>query len=111
MDDTNSLCGFASERKALWSVGIKQTERVDPNTEVTISGLQDIYVSPKKASILENKFDDVSEPVSSLRNVLECVLNDVAQEQMSIAFSGGVDSTLLCKLMPECASCSNYAVG
>jgi asparagine synthase (glutamine-hydrolysing) len=111
VNDTSSLCAFASERKALWSVGIKHTERVDPSTVVTISGLRDIDVNPKRTSMLLNKFDSASEPVSGLRNVLECVLDDVAQEQMGIAFSGGVDSTLLCKLMPDCASHSNYTVG
>ena len=111
MNDTSSLCAFASERKALWSVGIKNTERVDPSTVVTISGLHDIDVNPKKASKLLNKVEDVSEPVSGLRNVLECVLDDLAHEPMSIAFSGGVDSTLLCKLMPDCTNHHNYAVG
>jgi asparagine synthase (glutamine-hydrolysing) len=111
INDTSSLCAFASERKALWSVGIKQTERVDPSSVVTISGLRDIDVSPKKTSVMLNKFDDASEPVSGLRNVLKRVLDDLAQEKMGIAFSGGVDSALLCKLMPDCASHSNYTVG
>lgn len=111
MNDRSSLCAFASERKALWSVGIKYAERVDPSTVVTISGLRNIDVNPKNTFTLLNKYSDVSEPVSGLRNVLECVLGDVAQEQMGIAFSGGVDSTLLCKLMPDCASHSYYSVG
>ena len=111
INDTSTLCAFASERKALWSIGIKKTKRVDPSTVVTISGLRDIAVSRKSSSALLNKADNASEPVSGLRNVLECVLDDVAQEQMGIAFSGGVDSTLLCKLMPDCASHLNYTVG
>jgi asparagine synthase (glutamine-hydrolysing) len=111
INDTSTLYAFASERKALWSIGIKKTKRVDPSTVVTVSGLQDITVSLKRSSVLLNRAYNASEPVSGLRNVLECVLDDVAQEQMGIAFSGGVDSTLLCKLMPDCTSHINYTVG
>ncbi|MGZ4945763.1 MAG: asparagine synthase C-terminal domain-containing protein [Halobacteriota archaeon] len=111
MNDTSSLCAFASERKALWSVGIKHPERVDPRTVVTISGLQNFDVNPKSVSTLSSKCNDVSKPVSGLRNVLETVLADIAHQQMCFAFSGGVDSALLCKLMPDCTNHSYYAVG
>jgi asparagine synthase (glutamine-hydrolysing) len=81
---------------------------------VTISGLQDIDVKIKKTPELLHKkltFDDESDLVSDLRNVLECVLRDLAQERMSVAFSGGVDSALLCKLMSNSANKHCYAVG
>jgi len=114
VNDASSLCAFASERKALWSVGIKHPRRVNPRTVVTISGLQDIDVKIKKTPELLHKkltFDDESDLVSDLRNVLECVLHDLAQERMSVAFSGGVDSALLCKLMSNSANKHCYAVG
>jgi len=113
-NDASSLCAFASERKALWSVGVKHPQRVNPGTVVTISGLRDIDVKIKKTPELPHKkltFDDESDLVSDLRNVLECVLHDLAQERMSIAFSGGVDSALLCKLMSNCANQHCYVVG
>ncbi len=114
VNDANSLCAFASERKALWSVGIKHPQRVNPRTVVTISGLQDIDVKIKKTPELLHKkltFNDESELVSDLRNVLECVLHNLDQEHMSVAFSGGVDSALLCKLMSNCVNKNCYAVG
>jgi asparagine synthase (glutamine-hydrolysing) len=114
VNDARSLSAFASERKALWSVGIKRPQRVNPRTMVTISGRQDIDVKIKKNPDLLHKtltFDNKSELVRDLRNVLECVLLDVAQEHMSVAFSGGIDSTLLYKLMPNCANTHCYTVG
>jgi asparagine synthase (glutamine-hydrolysing) len=114
VNNASSLCAFASERKALWSVGIKRPQRVNPRTVVTISGLRDIDVKIKKTPELLHKkltFDDESELVSDLRNVLECVLHEVPQEHMSVAFSGGVDSALLCKLMSNSANIHCYAVG
>ncbi len=114
LNDASSLCAFASERKALWSVGIKHPQRVDPSSEVTIFGKQEISVKIKKTAELLHKnltFDDESELVGSLRNVLECVLQDLTHKQMSVAFSGGVDSALLCKLMSNCANHRYYAVG
>ena len=73
VNDANSLCAFASERKALWSVGIKRPQRVNPRTVVAISGLQDIDVKIKKTPELLHKkltFNDESDLVSDLRNVL-----------------------------------------
>jgi asparagine synthase (glutamine-hydrolysing) len=81
---------------------------------VTISGLQDINVKIKKTPKLLHKkltFDDESDLVSDLRNVLECVMQKLAQEHMCVAFSGGIDSALLCKLMSNCANKRCYAIG
>jgi asparagine synthase (glutamine-hydrolysing) len=114
INDARSLSAFASERKALWSVGIKRPQRVDPRTTVTVSGSQDIDVKIKKTPELLHKtltFNDEPDLVRDLRNVLECVLRDIAQEHMSVAFSGGVDSTLLCKLMSNSANTRCYTVG
>ena len=114
VNDARSLCAFASERKALWAVGIKCPKRVDPSLVVTISGLQDIEMKIKKNSELSHKnltFDDASKLVNGLRNLLEYVLQDLDHKRMMVAFSGGVDSAVLCKLMSNRANLHCYTVG
>jgi asparagine synthase (glutamine-hydrolysing) len=115
VSDASSLCAFASERKALWSVGIERAHRVNPGTVVLIREPREIDVSIKKnppgLSHEDVAFDDESHAVTGLRNVLEYVLNEMTNEQMSVAFSGGVDSSLLCKLMANPANNQYCAVG
>lgn len=114
VNDAASLCAFASERKALWSVGIERAYRVNPRTMVVIREPREIDVSMKKTPELSHEdlaFEDESHAVTGLRNVLECVLNEMAREKMSVAFSGGVDSSLLCTLMANPANNQYYAVG
>ncbi|MGZ4892035.1 MAG: asparagine synthase family protein, partial [Halobacteriota archaeon] len=114
VNNASSLCAFASERKALWSVGIVRTHRVNPRTMVVIREPREIDVNVKKTPELSHEdlaFEDESHAVAGLRNVLECVLNELAPEKMSVAFSGGVDSSLLCRLMARPANNQYYAVG
>ena len=114
VNGTGSLCAFASERKALWSVAIERTRRVNPGTTVAIREPQEIDVRTKKIPERSHKnlaFDDESHAVTGLRNVLESVLNEMAHEQMGVAFSGGVDSSLLCKLMVNPTNNQYYAIG
>ena len=114
VNDDGSLCAFGSERKALWSVGIECTHRVDPRTMVIIREPREIDVCKQRTLQLSHEeiaFGDESHAVTGLRNVLERVLNEMAHEQMSVAFSGGVDSSLLCMLMANPANNQYYAVG
>ena len=114
VSDVGSLCAFASERKALWSVGIEHAHRVNPKTIVIIREPRGVDVSLKKTLGLSHDglvFDDESHAVTGLRDVLECVLNEIAHEQMSVAFSGGVDSSLLYTLMANPANKQCYAIG
>ena len=114
VNDVGSLCAFASERKALWSVGIESTKRVNPKAMVIIREPRRVDVSMKKTLGLSHDglaFEDESHAVNGLRDVLECVLNEMAHEQMSVAFSGGVDSSLLYALMANHANKQCYAIG
>ncbi|MEI7826899.1 MAG: hypothetical protein WCI87_03785, partial [Euryarchaeota archaeon] len=55
VNETGSLCAFASERKALWSVAIERTRRVLPGTMVAIREPQEIDVRTKKIPELSHK--------------------------------------------------------
>ena len=109
-----SLCAFASERKALWSVGINRAQRVDPRTTVAIHGPRSITFGTKKTlqqSSRNRATNNESRVVNDLRELLESVMNELADEQMGVAFSGGVDSSLLCAIMADNANNRYFAAG
>jgi len=86
-----SLCAFASERKALWSVGINRAQRVDPGTTVTIHGTSSITFGTKKTlqqSSRNRTTNNESRVVNDLRELLKSVMNELTDEQMGVAFSG-----------------------
>jgi len=110
----SSLCAFASERKALWSIGISRAERVDPGTTVAIRGPHSITFGPKKTlqhSSTNRATNNESLVVKNLRELLKSVMSELADEQMGVAFSGGVDSSLLCAIMANNANNRYFAAG
>jgi asparagine synthase (glutamine-hydrolysing) len=109
-----SLCAFASERKALWSVEINRAQRVDPGTTVAIHGPRSITFGTKKTlqqSSRNRATNNESRVVNDLRELLKSVMNELADEQMGVAFSGGVDSSLLCAIMVDNANNRYFAAG
>ncbi|MGZ4846480.1 MAG: asparagine synthase family protein [Halobacteriota archaeon] len=109
-----SLCAFASERKALWSIGINRAQRVDPRTTVAIHGPRSIAFRPKKTlqqSTRNRAINNESRVVNDLRDLLKSVMNELTDEQMGVAFSGGVDSSLLCAFMANNTNNRYFAAG
>jgi asparagine synthase (glutamine-hydrolysing) len=109
----SSLCAFGSERKAVWAAGVEHVRRVDPGTTVTVYEPQHIEIKAKnrfKLSSGDPALND-GDPVKNLRILLESVLNEIIDKQIGVAFSGGLDSSLLCKLMTDPTDGQCYAVG
>jgi len=109
-----TLCAFASERKALWSVGINRVQRVDPGATVAIHGPSSITFGTKKTLQQSSRSlaaTDESRVVSDLRELLESVMSELASEQTGVAFSGGVDSSLLCAITANNADNRFFAAG
>ena len=109
-----SLCAFASERKALWSVEINRAQRVDPGTTVAIHGPRSITFCTKKTlqqSSRNRATNNESRVVNDLHELLKSVMNELADEQMGVAFSGGVDSSLLCAIMADNTNNRYFAAG
>ncbi len=109
-----SLCAFASERKALWSIGINRAQRVNPGTTVAIHGPRSIAFGPKKTlqqSSRNRATNNESRVVNDLRELLKSVMNELTDEQMGVAFSGGVDSSLLCAIMANNTNNRYFAAG
>jgi asparagine synthase (glutamine-hydrolysing) len=113
VNSESSLFAFGSERKAIWAAGIEHVHRADPGITVTVYKPQRIEIQAKNRIKLfygGPRLDD-GNAVKSLRILLESVLNEIADKQIGVAFSGGLDSSLLYRLMADPADSQCYVVG
>lgn len=124
----NDYFGFASERKALWKVGINETHSLPPKYMIHNQKLVPLPArfpwqdDSSKGKLNDNKDDLVTRGYVKTKNDLKNILRDSliksvekrirGLKRVGIPFSGGVDSTLLAVL------CNNlgietelYAVG
>lgn len=113
--ENESLVAFASERKALWAIGLREpTLRVLPGHALLIqkSGkMQQVQVTdlPKQKVTCKTMASAISEYESALIASIEKRTQDV--QRLGIVFSGGIDSVLAaflaCRMVPEvtCYTC------
>ena len=138
--DENGLFGFASERKALWNVGINKTHSLPPKFMLHN---QELVPLPQRLSWKEDQFKDTLKELStdtfnaatkenvsiiatneypedkeSLKNILKAHIIEAVKKRTSglnnvgILFSGGVDSTLLAVICSDLGIKTDlYAVG
>src|SRR5918992_1020756 len=109
--DTSNFVAFASERKALWKIGIKEpTRRIMPGSAIIISQdgrLQTFQVAdpiPQKVRLIHRT---MASAVEAYRKTLVDAMEKRVQDfqRIGIIFSGGIDSVLIAylaaKLIPE----------
>lgn len=115
--DTTNFVAFASERKALWRIGIKEpTRRILPGSAVIISSdgrLQNFQVAdpiPSKVKILHKTMPSAIEAYR--KSLIESMKKRIQDfEKVGIIFSGGIDSVIVAylaaKMVPEviCYTC------
>ncbi|MBC7117435.1 MAG: asparagine synthetase B [Methanobacteriaceae archaeon] len=100
---------FASERKALWGIGIQDTKRLPPGTILINNKLIRLKRLPEK---VKAKWD-----YDTAKEKLEEALKKAVKERtrklkkVGILFSGGVDSTLLTLLAEKYTKPILYTVG
>jgi len=112
IDDTATHCAFASERKALWAVGIEHALRVDPRIIVIVD--QHLHIATHAKNRLEScqeSYNDERHVANELLKLLKIVTDELAQGQMAVAFSGGLDSSLLCSLSTNVPAKCHYTTG
>ncbi|MDQ3807293.1 MAG: asparagine synthase (glutamine-hydrolyzing) [Thermoproteota archaeon] len=109
--DTNKFVAFASERKALWKIGIKEPTRgILPGSVIIISQegkLQSFQVAdpiPQKVRIIHRTMASAIEAYKkALIDAMEKRVQDF--QRIGIIFSGGIDSVLVAylasKMVPE----------
>ncbi len=109
--DTSNFVAFASERKALWKIGIKEPTRgILPGSVIIISQdgrLQSFQVAdpiPQKVRIIHRT---MASAVEAYRKALVDAMEKRVQDfqRIGIIFSGGIDSVLIAylaaKMVPE----------
>ncbi|HMK54516.1 MAG TPA: asparagine synthetase B [Methanobacteriaceae archaeon] len=103
-DPNNDLFGVASERKALWRVGIQDVESLNPNLMLYNQELHrlpnQILRPATQTESYEENLPDYSGMKSQLKNLLvKSVAKRISDlDKVGIIFSGGVDSTILTQI-------------
>ncbi|MHA2065627.1 MAG: asparagine synthase C-terminal domain-containing protein [Candidatus Thorarchaeota archaeon] len=101
--ESNHMVHFASERKALWEIGIQNAKSLQPGERLRIRGLGKPFVVDA---------DDARRPVTIRKTTREEVIRRLAfalgnsfkrieGRRAGVLFSGGVDSSLVALLAQE----------
>ena len=109
--EDDRLFGFASERKALWKIGIKEpTKRVLPCHAVIISPdgtLQEFKIANLPIGSTKKIYKTMASAVSIYEKALLASMKKRTQDfdKVGIIFSGGIDSVIIAwlakKMVPE----------
>lgn len=109
--ENDRLFGFASERKALWKIGIKEpTKRVLPCHAVIISPdgtLQEFKIANLPIESTKKVYKTMASAVSIYEKTLLASMKKRTQDfdKVGIIFSGGIDSVIIAwlakKMVPE----------
>lgn len=102
--ESDIICAAASERKALWKIGIKEARSFPPGSVATVNQRGFRFRKVKAISQPPLRNIDVKAAALELQHVLlesaEDFLSDV--NEAAIAFSGGVDSSVIALLARLC---------
>ncbi|MEM2465706.1 MAG: asparagine synthetase B [Candidatus Bathyarchaeia archaeon] len=95
--ESGDILAFASERKALWKIGIKRTESFPPGS-LLIADRRGLKLKPVK--ILSRSVTApllIGEAVKKLQTLLERSIRERTHglSEVAVAFSGGLDSSLV----------------
>jgi asparagine synthase (glutamine-hydrolysing) len=109
--ENNSFVAFASERKALWKVGIKEpTQCVLPGHAVLIKSnglLQEFEVAQAPVQSTKIVYKTMASAISAYQKALLMSMKKRTQDfkRVGIIFSGGIDSVIVAwlakKMVPE----------
>jgi asparagine synthase (glutamine-hydrolysing) len=102
--ENDNICAAASERKALWKVGIREARSFPPGSIATVDQKGFRFRTVKPVSQPPLRKMDVETAALELQQVLlesaEDFLSDVSE--VAVAFSGGVDSSVIAVLAKLC---------
>jgi asparagine synthase (glutamine-hydrolysing) len=109
--ENDNMVAFASERKALWKVGLKEpTQRVLPGQAVIIlpdGEIQKFVVANSPVIPTRIVYKTLSQAISKYQQALDASMRKRTQDfsKVGIIFSGGIDSVIIAwlakKMVPE----------
>ncbi|MGZ7117781.1 MAG: asparagine synthase (glutamine-hydrolyzing) [Methanobacterium sp.] len=105
-DGQKNIFAFASERKALWSIGIKNVETLNPNSMIYNGELFKLEDNLRERINFRSKYAQKSSNLSKnelkkelKRNLIKSVERRIkGLKEVGILFSAGIDSTILTKI-------------
>jgi asparagine synthase (glutamine-hydrolysing) len=101
------LCAFASERKALWKLGLGNVESFPPGSIAVVKNdLSFSFKSIKKIGQPVQRQLELGTAARRLRKLLlQSTMNMTTDvKEVAVAFSGGLDSSLVAFLAKECGA-------
>jgi asparagine synthase (glutamine-hydrolysing) len=104
--ENETVCGVASERKALWTLGIKNVKSFPPGNLMVINA-QGFAFHPIK-TVTQPPIEHVELEMAAKR--LQELLSESTKERVSnlenlaVAFSGGLDSSVIAALAKTCGT-------
>lgn len=98
--ENDVLCAVASERKALWRLGLKNAKSFPPGQLAVINAQGFSFYPVKKLRVPSQKKVDIETAARALQILLlESTRKRVSDlESVAVAFSGGVDSSVVAVL-------------
>ena len=102
--ENDTTCAVASERKALWMLGIRNVKSFPPG-HVAVVNAQGFSFKPIKTVAQPPQEDvDMETAAKNLQNLLlESTRKKVSDlEKVAVAFSGGLDSSVIAVLAKNC---------
>jgi asparagine synthase (glutamine-hydrolysing) len=102
--ENETTCAVASERKALWALGIKNTKSLPPGN-IAVIDAQGFSFKPVE-TVTQPPLEDVEMETAAKRLqdlLLESMKKKVSDlEKVAVAFSGGIDSSVIAVLAKNC---------
>ncbi len=110
----NDLFAFASERKALWNIGITDVKTLSPDS--IIYNKEVMKIKSKLNRIIDSKSSNLPKEILK-KQLKETLIKSVKKRciglsKVGILFSGGIDSTILAKITEDMGlETTLYSVG
>lgn len=102
--ENETLCCVASERKALWKVGINKVESFPPGNVATMSKKGFLFKQARtltQPSVVKITMNAAAKQLQTL--LLNSIRNRVSDiNRVAVAFSGGLDSSIVAVLAKKC---------
>ncbi len=111
--ENDRMIGFASERKALWRVGMR-SHRLNPGEMLRMDASTTLRKRLHSFSVLPIVYSDHERALGVYRSALtEAIRKRVAgHRRVGVLFSGGVDSVLVARVAADlCEEVTGYAGG
>lgn len=104
--ENRSIRAVASERKALWALGIRNVKSFPPRNVATINA-HDFSLHPTKT--VEQTSPERVEMNTATKRLQELLLESTRErvhnlEKVAVAFSGGLDSSIIAMLAKTCGA-------